>query len=157
MRACGGRLAALAALGVLAAALGLLARAAGTPAARGAGSMSLQEAAQEELGEGLAGAPEVDVQAQALAEGLLGDADARVSASALDVPEASAEVLEAYAARSDCALGQAGYLDVSGNAWGCVVLGGDWAEICVVSADEEGSEVRTWRLSQGDVEGRLCP
>ena len=153
MRSCGGRLAALAALGVLAAVLGFLARAAGTPAARGAGSVSLQEAAQEELAQ----APEVDAQAQSLAEGLLDDAGARVSASALDVPEASAEVLEGYAARSDCALGQAGYLDVTGSAWGCVVLGGDWAEICVVCAGEEGSEVRTWRLSQGDVEGRLCP
>ncbi|MDO4850184.1 MAG: hypothetical protein Q4B45_10510 [Coriobacteriia bacterium] len=153
MRARRGRLAALAALGVLAAVLGLLARVAGAPAASGAGSVSLQEAAQEELAQ----APEVDAQAQSLAEGLLDVAGARVSASALDVPEASAEVLEGYAARSDCALGQAGYLDVTGNAWGCVVLGDDWAEVCVVSADEEGSEVRTWRLSQGDVEGRLCP
>lgn len=153
MRARRGKVVALAALGVLAAVLGFLTRAAMAPTEPGAGSMSLQEAAREELAE----APEVDARAQGLAEGLLGDSAAQVSATELDVPEASAEVLEGYAARSDCALGQAGYLDVTGSAWGCVVLGGDWAEICVVFAGEKGSEVRTWRLSQGDVEGRLCP
>lgn len=153
MRACGGRAVALAALGVLAAALGFLAGAARAPTETGAGSMSLQEAAREELAE----APEVDARAQGLAEGLLGDSAAQVSTTELDVPEASAEVLEGYAERSDCALGQAGYMDVTGSAWGCVVLGGDWAEVCVVFAGEKGSEVRTWRLSQGDVEGRVCP
>ncbi len=144
------------ALGALAAALGLFARAADVPSAQGGGAVA-GEPACEQLAEGLPDAPETDARAQGLAEGLLKDADSRCAASELGVPEASAEVLGGYAARADCVLRQAGYLGLFGDSWCCVVLGGDWSEVCVVSAKDEGSEVRTWRIGAEDVEGLLSP
>lgn len=70
-----------------------------------------------------------------------------------DVPEAAAEVLEGYAERGDCVLAQAGYLGLLGDSWGCVVTGGDWADVCVVAAqtDTERSEVRIWRITAKEV------
>jgi hypothetical protein len=66
----------------------------------------------------------------------------------LDVVSASSEVLETYEVRGDCVLAKAGYLDLLGNTWGCVVQGDEWVELCVVSQaqDEEGSVVSTWHM-----------
>ena len=68
------------------------------------------------------------------------------------VAERAAEVLEGYERTQECALMRSGYLDLSGNRWGCVAFGGDWAEICVVSeANEgEGSETNVWRIDAED-------
>lgn len=147
-------LGAVAALAVLAAALGILVRAAGVPAG---GEGEAARVAEEQATAQLPEEPEMDEEAQALARELLDGAGQATRTCALDVPEASSEVLEGYAARSDCVLRQAAYLGLSGDSWGCVVLGGGWAEICLVVAADEGSEVRTWRVSQEDVEGLLCP
>ena len=61
-------------------------------------------------------------------------------------------VLEGYRLRGDCIVAQAGYLDLSGKVWGCVVQGAGWVELCVIrEGDEGGSEVVSWHMDADDV------
>lgn len=61
-------------------------------------------------------------------------------------------VLEGYRLRGDCIVAQAGYLDLSGKVWGCVVQGAGWVELCVIrEGDEGGSEVVSWHMDAEDV------
>ena len=73
----------------------------------------------------------------------------------LELPDASQELVERYRDRGDCLLRQAGYLDLLGDAWSCVVQGPDWVDVCVVSAtsDDVGSVVRVQRLEESDADG----
>ena len=48
------------------------------------------------------------------------------------------EILERYEATPGCELVYAGYLDLFGNVWACLVTGPGWAEISVVRADGSG-------------------
>lgn len=54
-----------------------------------------------------------------------------------DVPDAATDLLNAYRSRQDCLLAQSGYLDLYGEAWGCVIQGGAWVDVCVVRGDAE--------------------
>ena len=54
-----------------------------------------------------------------------------------------------------CLVREAGYLDLLGDVWGCVMEGPGWVDLCLVSAsdDEQGSAVsveRTNVLGEGD-------
>ncbi len=71
------------------------------------------------------------------------------------IEAAAGEVLRSYAAREGCVLARSGYLGILGDCWGCVVTGGEWAEVCVVTqqSDEERSEVRIWRIDANELEG----
>ena len=73
----------------------------------------------------------------------------------LDLPDASQELVERYRDRGDCLMRQAGYLDLLGDAWSCVVQGPNWVDVCVVSAasDNAGSIVRVQRLERPDADG----
>ena len=73
----------------------------------------------------------------------------------LELPDASQELVERYRDRGDCLMRQAGYLDLFGDAWSCVVQGPDWVDLCVVSAasDDAGSVVRVQRLERPDADG----
>ena len=51
---------------------------------------------------------------------------------------ASAGLLEERREKGDCVVSRAGYLDLFGGAWGCVLQGGDWAEILIVSESAAG-------------------
>ena len=53
--------------------------------------------------------------------------------------DACAEILERHQGTSGCTLVFAGYLDLFGNVWACLVSGQGWAEIDVVRAQEGGS------------------
>ena len=64
------------------------------------------------------------------------------SSDAPDIVDASAEVLERYEETEGCTLVYAGYLDLFGNVWACVVMGPGWAELSVVRSTE-GGDVRT--------------
>lgn len=55
-----------------------------------------------------------------------------------DVPEAAAEVLFAYRDRGDCLLAESGYLDLYGDAWGCVIQGEGWVDVCVLRGEADG-------------------
>lgn len=80
-----------------------------------------------------------------------------------DVPtslrETARSALETYRDTSPCVLLDSGYLDVSGNAWACLVQGGDWVEVCVVrsAADGQGSSVATVRMDIDEWERELGP
>lgn len=61
------------------------------------------------------------------------------------------ETLRGYRDSRDCLLRQAGYLDLLGNVWGCVVQGGGWVDIVIVRADSEGGSTRSVvRLSEDE-------
>lgn len=62
--------------------------------------------------------------------------------------ERAEEALDAYQREADCALAYAGYLDLLGNVWSCVVVGHGWSEICLVTGGGENDEpdVRVVRI-----------
>lgn len=58
------------------------------------------------------------------------------------------ERLTAYRRESGCSLECAGYLDLYGNAWGCLVQGDGWVEILVIrDVADDTCSVQTIRLS----------
>ena len=71
----------------------------------------------------------------------------------LGVPESAGEALERYRQRGDASLAHAGWLDLQGKGWGCVVTGGDWVEVCLVAWRSEGeSAVTKMRMEVGEWE-----
>lgn len=69
----------------------------------------------------------------------------------LGVPESAGEVLERYRQRGDASLAHAGWLDLQGKGWGCVVTGGDWVEVCLVAWRSEGeSAITKMRMEVGE-------
>ena len=96
----------------------------------------------------------VDELAEPLSGRLPGGAREEAKTVEGEVAAVASSVLEEYAARGDCALAEAGYLGILGDAWGCVVYGGDWSEICVVRKSTTGeSEVLTWRIDAEELAG----
>lgn len=58
------------------------------------------------------------------------------------------ERLMSYRGDGGCTLECAGYLDLFGNAWGCVVQGDGWVDIVVIRHVAEGTcSVQTIRLN----------
>ena len=55
-----------------------------------------------------------------------------------DLVHVAQNLLSTYRDAGDCVLAQAGYLDLLGSVWGCVVFGGEWADMCVIGEVEEG-------------------
>ena len=49
----------------------------------------------------------------------------------------SRELVYRYRDEADCLLRQAGYLDLLGGVWGCVVEGPGWVDVCVVREQEQ--------------------
>ena len=76
-------------------------------------------------------------------------------ASARSVADEAASVLEDRQDRGDSLVVRSGYLDMFGGAWGCVLQGSGWVEVCLVSedGDGEGSSVVTWRMLASDLVG----
>ncbi len=108
---------------------------------------------EQGIREQLDSVPEVDVESEAVASRLLGSSEPTVRTSGAGVADEAGAVLQEYAVRSDCVLGRAGYLGLAGDSWACLACGGDWAEVCVVTGSgDEGSEVRTWRITSSEVE-----
>ena len=69
--------------------------------------------------------------------------------SELEVSEEASRLLEERRDRGDCVVVRSGFLDLTGRVWGCVLQGGDWAEILIVSesAAEGGCDVVISRMS----------
>ena len=94
-----------------------------------------------------------DEGATSVALELLGGAEVARRESDASLVEEGERVLGDYRARGDCVVARAGYLDLAGRTWGCVVQGAGWVELCVVrEVDEGGSEVVSWRMDADDVE-----
>ena len=77
-----------------------------------------------------------------LPESVLSQTMPTVSTRAGDLQQVAVELLTSYRDAQDCVLARSGYLDLFGSVWGCVVRGGDWVDVCVVSEYEEGRACR---------------
>lgn len=94
----------------------------------------------------------VEEGASSYALDLLDGAECSRRESDRPLPEEGERVLEGYRLRGDCIVARAGYLDLSGKVWGCVVQGAGWADLCVIrEGDEGGSEVVSWHMDADDV------
>ena len=82
-------------------------------------------------------------------------AELATCSSELPLEEEGSRVLERYRARGDCVLAQAGYLDLTGRVWGCVVQGDGWVEVCLVEEGDDGGgcSVSVVRMDAADASG----
>lgn len=81
---------------------------------------------------------------EALADAPVERTEREVSGS---VQDAARDLLEGYAARGGSVLVRAGWLDLLGRTWGCVVSGAGWVDVCLVTErGEEVSEVLVLRM-----------
>jgi hypothetical protein len=78
------------------------------------------------------------LQEVALQESILSQTTPTVTTRAGDLRPVAVELLTSYRDAQDCVLASSGYLDLFGSVGGCVVRGGDWVDVCVVSEHEEG-------------------
>lgn len=71
------------------------------------------------------------------------------------LPGAAEDVLGRYRREGTCLVAYAGYLDLLGNAWGCVMEGPGWVDVCVVE-EVRGSAcvVRSVRMEPSEEELR---
>lgn len=67
-----------------------------------------------------------------------------------DVVQVATDLLVSYRAQGSCVLAHAGYLDLLGNVWGCVVRGDQWVDVCIVRRRDGACQVDVTRL---DAEG----
>lgn len=68
--------------------------------------------------------------------------------------EQAQRLLAGYRDEGRCVLTQAGYIDLAGRAWSCVVTGDGWVDLCVVRANEDGgSDVSVQRMEASSWEG----
>lgn len=89
--------------------------------------------------------------------GLVGDAlssaETQSWESELPLEGEAAHVLETYQEQGDCVVAQAGYLDLAGRIWGCVMQGEGWVEVCLVNEGADGtSDVFVWHMDADDVD-----
>ena len=74
-----------------------------------------------------------------------------VERSEEEVDECAQRLLERYRDDEACLLVSAGYLDLMGRTWGCVLQGPDWVDLCVASAEDDSCVLRTVRMELGEV------
>ena len=72
------------------------------------------------------------------------------------VEPVATHLLTAYRDGEPCVLAQAGYLDLVGATWGCVVQGGAWVDVCVVSEQESVCQVLVVRYDRDAVAEELA-
>ena len=87
-----------------------------------------------------------------LPQGVVSQAAPTVRLQAGSVEQVAVDLLASYRDARDCVLASSGYLDLLGSVWGCVVHGGDWVDVCIVSASgSEGiCEVHVMRLERDE-------
>ena len=78
------------------------------------------------------------------------DATMRVERMSEGLEESVREVLGRYQSDGRCLLVSAGYLDLLGSVWGCVLQGPGWVDVCVMSEEADGGcTLRSVRLEEG--------
>lgn len=110
---------------------------------------SEQEQAEPPLSstEGVGAAASTDSQTALPLDPSKVTAPPQVRETALDVVASAAAELERYRSLENVVLVRAGWLDLLGNTWGCVVSGPGWVELCVVSELEpDTSQVKIVRM-----------
>ena len=71
------------------------------------------------------------------------------------IQDEAQSVLESYQQRSDCVLVYSGYIDLAGNVWSCLVNGGNWSELVIISDQGEIRKVSTCHITTQDVKNLL--
>lgn len=71
------------------------------------------------------------------------------------VEQVATRLLATYRDGEPCVLCQAGYIDLVGDAWSCVVQGAGWVDICVVRQGDGASTVSVMRLEADQVAAEL--
>lgn len=71
------------------------------------------------------------------------------------IQDEAQSVLESYQQRSDCVLVYSAYIDLSGNVWSCLVNGGNWSELVIISDQGEIRRVSTCHINTQDVKNLL--
>lgn len=88
--------------------------------------------------------------------GVTSASDVSVCSEAGEVEQVATRLLASYRDERDCALAEAGYLDLLGSVWGCVVQGDQWVDICVIEqVDEAFCRVHVMRLDASEVAKEL--
>lgn len=88
--------------------------------------------------------------------GVTSASDVSVRSEAGEVEQVATRLLASYRDERDCALVEAGYLDLLGSVWGCVVQGDQWVDICVIEqVDEAFCRVHVMRLDASEVAKEL--
>ena len=109
----------------------------------GEGGGPLRAEGEDDVPSGRAEAPQVSLEETlrtSLSERMpLAGEDVVTSYQRTPLPEAAKDVLARYEAQGDCLLCEAGYLDLQGNVWGCVVQGDGWVEVQVVKSVDGGT------------------
>lgn len=77
-----------------------------------------------------------------------GDGDIHVTTyeTSEELPDAAAELVSRYEEANDCLVRSAGYLDMFGNVWSCLMEGPGWVDLCLVSQGEDACVVRVTRM-----------
>ena len=77
-----------------------------------------------------------------------GDGDSHVATyeTSEELPDVAAELVSSYEEADDCLVRSAGYLDMFGSVWSCVMEGPGWVDLCLVSQGEDGCVVRVTRM-----------
>ena len=87
---------------------------------------------------------------------ILSAADATVHEETGEVEQVATRLLVSYRDARNCALAEAGYLDLLGSVWGCVVQGDGWVDVCIVEQTTESScRVHVMRLDARETRGLL--
>lgn len=71
------------------------------------------------------------------------------------IQDEAQSVLKSYQKRSDCVLVYSGYMDLAGNVWSCLVNGGNWSELVIISDQGEIRRVSTCHITTQDVKNLL--
>lgn len=88
--------------------------------------------------------------------GVTSASDVTVRSETGEVEQVATRLLTSYRDERNCALAEAGYLDLLGSVWGCVVQGDQWVDICVIEqVDEASCRVHVMRLDASGVAKEL--
>lgn len=71
----------------------------------------------------------------------------------LGLTDTAEEAVGRYRDLAGVVLVRAGYLDLVGNVWGCVVSGPGWVEVCLVEERGEGESVVTTMRMEAEAWG----
>ena len=81
-----------------------------------------------------------------------------------ELPQTAKDLVCQYRDAMDCIVHSAGYMDVLGNAWSCIVEGPGWVDLCLVTERGGGCtvevvrmEVTDWRESYAQQEDDVGP
>jgi hypothetical protein len=88
--------------------------------------------------------------------GVTSASDVSVRSEAGEVEQVATRLLTSYRDQRDCVLAEAGYLDLLGSVWGCVVQGDQWVDVCVIEqVDEASCQVHVMRFDASEVAKEL--